>query len=81
MGKLSGKDCDKLAETGLTLKCSSSVDSPSYEEAELILECRKTYHQDMDPKGFLDDSIQKQYSAEDYHRIYFGEILAAFSAE
>ena len=80
LGTLSGRDCDKLAETGLTLKASTQVTSPSYEEAELILECRKTYHQDMDPAGFLDDSIQKQYEAGDYHRIYFGEIVAVLSA-
>jgi hypothetical protein len=42
------------------------------------LECRKIYYQDIDPKGFLDGTIQGNYAAHDYHRVYYGEILAAF---
>ncbi len=79
LGTLSGRDCDKLAKTNLTLKESSRVLAPAYEQANLILECKKTYCQDMDPNGFLDKTIQDKYPAKDYHRIYFGEIVAAFS--
>jgi flavin reductase (DIM6/NTAB) family NADH-FMN oxidoreductase RutF len=78
LGTLSGRDGDKLLDTGLTLKESQSISAPSYCEADLILECKKTYCQDMDPNGFLDETIKKNYPEEDYHRIYFGEILAAF---
>jgi flavin reductase (DIM6/NTAB) family NADH-FMN oxidoreductase RutF len=81
LGTLSGRDGDKLSKTGLSLKASSKVSAPSYNEASLILECRKIYFQDMDPKGFVDMTIQDNYAAGDYHRIYFGEIVAAFSAE
>ncbi len=78
LGTLSGRDCDKLSETGLTLMESKSVASPAYNEASLILECRKIYCQDIDPDGFIDSSIESNYAANDYHRIYFGKILAAF---
>jgi len=78
LGSLSGRDGDKLANTQLTLRASTKVAAPSYNEASLILECRKMYFQDMDPAGFLDSSIQKNYPSNDYHRIYFGEIVAAF---
>ncbi|MEA1952046.1 MAG: flavin reductase family protein [Planctomycetota bacterium] len=78
LGSISGRDGDKLSKTGLTLKPSSIVSAPSYNEADLILECRKIYFQDMDPAGFVDKSIDDNYKAGDYHRIYFGEILAAF---
>ena len=78
LGTLSGREGDKLSKTGLTLKASRSVAAPSYNEADLILECRKIYYQDMDPRGFVDKTIQDNYAAKDYHRIYFGEILAAF---
>lgn len=80
LGTLSGKDGDKLSKTRLTLKASKKVVAPSYNEADLILECRKIYFQDMDPAGFVDKTIQKNYSARDYHRIYFGEIVAVFIA-
>jgi flavin reductase (DIM6/NTAB) family NADH-FMN oxidoreductase RutF len=78
LGTLSGRDGDKLARTRLTLKESARVAAPSYHQASLILECRKIYFQDVDPDGFIDQGIQEHYPAGDYHRIYFGEILAAF---
>ena len=80
LGTISGLDGDKLSKTGLTLKASMRVAAPAYNEADFILECRKIYFQDMDPRGFIDKTIQKNYTAKDYHRIYFGEILSAFCA-
>jgi len=79
LGTLSGRDGDKLSKTGLTLKASKRVTAPAYNEAQLILECRKIYYQDMDPHGFVDKTIQDNYAANDYHRIYFGEILSVYS--
>jgi flavin reductase (DIM6/NTAB) family NADH-FMN oxidoreductase RutF len=81
LGTLSGRDGDKLSKTNLTLRESTKVSSPAYNEASLILECRKIYIQDIDPKGFLDPAIDKNYSAKDYHRVYFGDILAVFTGE
>jgi hypothetical protein len=54
------------------------VAAPGFAEAELILECRKIYWDDMAPGHFLDPSIEKNYPQKDYHRIYFGEIVAAY---
>ena len=79
LGAISGKDGDKLSHTSLTVRKSKTVSPPSYNEASLILECRKSYRQVMDPKGFIDGSIQDNYPDADYHIIYFGEILAAFA--
>ncbi len=42
----------------------------------LVIECRKMYWDDLVPEHFLDPVIDLQYPNEDYHRIYFGEILA-----
>ena len=79
LGTLSGRDGDKLAKTKLTIMQSSKVSAPSYGQASLILECRKIYRQKFDPEGFVDASIANQYPSRDYHTVYFGEILAAFS--
>jgi len=81
LGTLSGRDGDKLGRTELTLRKSKRISAPSYNEASLILECRKIYFQDIDPKGFLDPSIKDNYPAKDYHRVYFGEILTVLKAE
>lgn len=77
LGTKSGRDSDKVADSGLTVVQSKIVEAPAFKEAELILECRKTYWQDMDPEHFLDDSIEENYPQKDYHRIYFGEIVRA----
>jgi len=78
MGSVSGKDGDKLSKTKLSIKKSAIAEAPAYNEADLILECRKIYVQDMTPDGFLDNTIENLYAAEDYHRIYYGEILAVW---
>lgn len=75
LGTKSGRDGDKIAETSLTVIKSSVVAAPSFNESELIIECRKTYHDDFKPENFLDHSIDKNYPLKDYHRMYFGEVL------
>jgi flavin reductase (DIM6/NTAB) family NADH-FMN oxidoreductase RutF len=67
---------NKLTSTGLNPIPSSMVSAPGLDEADLIIECRKSYWQDLDPTHFLISSIAKQYPRHDYHRIYFGEILS-----
>ena len=47
-----------------------------FAQADLVVECRKLYWHDLDPTHFLDPAIEENYPARDYHRAYFGEILA-----
>lgn len=74
LGSKSGRDSHKIEESGLTPIKAQTVAAPAYSEAELILECRKTYAQDMDPNSFIDQTIAENYTQNDYHRIYFGAI-------
>ncbi len=76
-GRNSGRDNDKCKETGLT-PCFDEA-APYFEEAELVVICRKLYAQDMDPSLFLDDAIENNYHGSDYHRIYIGEIIKVLS--
>lgn len=76
LGTKSGRDLDKFASTGLTPIPSNHISAPGLDEAELIIECRKIYWQDLDPNNFLVPYISKQYPLKDYHRIYFSEILS-----
>ncbi len=75
-GSRSGRDEDKVKACGLTPLRSRLVAAPGFEEAELIIECRKIYADDLDPSRFLDASIKSHYPKKDYHRMYFGEIVA-----
>jgi flavin reductase (DIM6/NTAB) family NADH-FMN oxidoreductase RutF len=78
LGSRSGREGDKIAETGLHPVASSKVAAPSYGEAEPALECRKIYWDDIERGHFLDAGIEAKYPRKDYHRIYYGEIVAAF---
>ena len=74
-GARSGRDIDKIRECGFTVAAGAG-NAPYFEEAELVLVCRKLYWQDMDPAHFLDPGIDgKWYPDQDYHRIYIGEIV------
>jgi flavin reductase (DIM6/NTAB) family NADH-FMN oxidoreductase RutF len=80
LGTRSGREMDKVNASGLTPVASAVVASPSYQEAELVIECRKTYFQDLDPAHFLADYIADCYD-NDFHRMYFGEVLALSASE
>ena len=76
LGSVSGRDTDKIEAADLTPEPALQVQSPTFAEDELVIECRKIYWQDMQPENFMADYIGSCYSGEDYHRIFFGEILA-----
>jgi flavin reductase (DIM6/NTAB) family NADH-FMN oxidoreductase RutF len=76
LGTQSGRDTHKMRDCGLTPIALSHIACPGFAEAKLILECRKTYFDDLNPANFLADFIEPNYQG-DYHRMYFGEVLAA----
>jgi flavin reductase (DIM6/NTAB) family NADH-FMN oxidoreductase RutF len=72
-GTHSGRNTDKVREAGLTpVKEGGFV---YFEEARLVLACRKLYYQDINPDRFLDPKIENMYPQKDYHRMYIGEIV------
>ena len=73
-GANSGRDCDKAAETGLT-PFATQEGSVAFEEARIVLECRKMYFQDLNPDQFLVPEIEGNYPDQDYHRMYIGEVI------
>lgn len=73
-GTNSGRDTDKIEKTGLT-PISTNKNLVTFEEARLILECKKIYIQDIDPKNFLSKEIETNYPQKDYHRMFIGEII------
>jgi flavin reductase (DIM6/NTAB) family NADH-FMN oxidoreductase RutF len=75
-GKNSGRDKDKLKATGF--KARGFEGAVAFEEAQTVLVCKKIAFQDLDPKGFLDQTIENDYPNKDYHRMYVGEILKVF---
>ncbi len=80
LGKESGRDGDKLAKTDLTASFEPKTGAPVFEQAQINLVCRKLYADDIKAEQFIDDSLIKHiYPTSDFHRIYIGEVIAAFA--
>ena len=75
-GSKSGRDHDKAMETGITpVEIDGAV---SFEEARLVLVCRKLYAQDLEKEKFTDKSLLSFYENDPVHRMYTTEIVAVY---
>lgn len=77
-GTKSGRDIDKFEELNLTIGKGQKTNAPVIDQCGLVYECRTVYRQEMNPQ-FLDPAIKDKYYADDnYHVLYFGEIVASY---
>lgn len=73
LGKVSGRDEDKIAKAGLTL--THEGETPYFEEANLALVCKKLYAQEFKPECFIETELDgKWYPNKDYHVLYVVEV-------
>ncbi|MBC8081354.1 MAG: flavin reductase [Gorillibacterium sp.] len=73
LGKVSGRDEDKIAKTELTVQHSG--DTPYFAEAKLVIICRKLYAQAFNSDSFIATYLdEKIYPAKDYHTLYISEV-------
>ena len=71
-GSVSGREHDKIAETGLTpVEDGGAV---WFAEAELVLRCRKCYAEFLKEDAFLDRNALSMYAQKDFHKMYICEI-------
>lgn len=80
LGSKSGRDMDKMKDSGLTpVEVDGNV---TFAEADLVLVCRKRFVQDMPKENFLQqETLDRWYADQNYHTMYIGEIVAAYAAE
>lgn len=71
-GYKSGRDVDKTALTGLTPIFDNNT--IYFEEARLVIVCKKQYVGTLDESNFTDTDVLKFYGNKDYHKMIFGEI-------
>ncbi len=76
-GSRSGRDVDKAVETGLH-PVEVMPGAIAFEQARLVLVCKKIYTQDLDPSLFIAADIEGNYGGTDYHRFYIGEVLNCY---
>ena len=77
-GSKSGRDVNKVKECSFTVK-TAECGAPYFEEASLVLVCRKRLAQPMDPQLIPDDVKERWYPQKDYHTMYIGEIVEALT--
>ena len=80
-GTVSGRDHDKLKEAGLTVIPGKSVRSPIIAECVVHYECHTLYRGDVGSEALVQAILDDAYPAGDFHRVYFGEIVAAYADE
>lgn len=77
-GTKSGRDFDKVKETGLTPVLTPN-NSITFKEAYLSIDCVKLYSDDLKSPNFIDKSlIDKIYPSKDFHRFYIGKIIGCY---
>jgi flavin reductase (DIM6/NTAB) family NADH-FMN oxidoreductase RutF len=77
-GSQSGRDVDKFKMCNLEIVRGSKVASPIIKAQGIHYECKIVYKSAMEP-AFLDKKYDKSlYPQNDYHSLYFGEILACY---
>lgn len=76
LGRLSGRDSDKITQSGLTPIPAAKVDAPAFAEAELVIECRKQALSHLKGPDFLNKKLIREFYPErDFHKMVFGEVV------
>lgn len=80
-GSKSGRDVDKVEACALRVN-DTPEGAPYFEQARLVIVCRKLYADDLRAEKFVDKSAdEKFYPGHDYHRVYIGEVLRILRRE
>lgn len=74
LGSKSGRDMDKMHESGLTpMKTGETM---SFEEAEATLVCKKLFKQELEVSNIPEDVVAMYYMGDAPHDMYIGEVVS-----
>ena len=54
---------------------------PLIEQSLLHYECKVVHKHDVDPQTLAADILTNSYPRGDFHRVYYGEVIAVYGAE
>ncbi len=78
-GSSSGREEDKFALCNLTAEKGASVLAPVIAQCPIVYECQVVHSNDVLPEKLAGEIISGAYMDGDYHRVYFGKVLAAMA--
>jgi flavin reductase (DIM6/NTAB) family NADH-FMN oxidoreductase RutF len=80
-GTKSGRSHKKFEELGFEPLASTQIDVPGIVGCPLIYECRPVHVNDVIPGNLTPEIQERAYPRGDFHRVYFGQILAVRALE
>ncbi len=78
-GTVSGRNKDKFSETGLKPSPAQKVKVPIIEQGIIHYECVVMHKNDVLPEFLSKEIAESAYPQGNFHRIYFGEIVAVYA--
>lgn len=81
LGSHSGRDENKVEKSGLHVEYFDGA--PGFQEAEMVLVCRKMYYLDFVGERIPTEETERFYRGEeegDFHRMYAGEVIGIYKA-
>lgn len=79
-GTRSGRDLDKFGEYGVATSAGHHVSTVTVDDCPMVYECRVVHWNDILPPNLDAEAEQRFYGGEDYHRVYFGEIVGTYAS-
>jgi flavin reductase (DIM6/NTAB) family NADH-FMN oxidoreductase RutF len=77
-GTKSGRDVDKAAECGFTMKPGIETAVPYIHECPVHYECRIVQRNQVEASTLDAEIVGQYYPSGDFHTVYFGEILGVY---
>ncbi len=77
-GTLSGRDTDKWERANLTKLPAPNIKAPFVDDCEIYYECRVIAKAKLEPDMIDSKLNEKFYNNDDYHVLYYGEILRTY---
>lgn len=77
-GTKSGRDYDKIKECNLKLQPGRRINTPVLADCDLNYECKIIYKQAMEPNNLKPELLNKYYSNNNFHVIFYGEIVDSY---
>jgi len=79
-GRNSGKNTNKIEKCGFT-KVETHNKAIGFEQANLVLECKKLYSDTIKEENFIDQNALEHYPNKDYHLMFVAEITRVYKKQ
>ncbi len=77
-GTKSGRDIDKEKEANIRFIPAKITEAPVVDNCNMYYECKITYVDRIHKESFPEE-LKKNYPKDDYHYIYYGEIVECYT--